>query len=236
MRLSNKDRAFSKILDEYEEKMSDAIIMKPKPNRKDHNTNPAKFSISNMFSSGSDWWHNACLNYMGVDINTYAVGYKLAGDLLVERVKQTRGHQDTLVYPIAFLYRQYIELRLKELIRVGSYLLDIPFSSKKLTHEIFLLWKECRNILEQVHPDEYKEDFDEIENYIEQYAQTDPQSTAFRYPTDKKGEPSLKGLKYINLRNLAEIMGKVAILLDGASEELDLLFQDKCEMDSWYKG
>jgi hypothetical protein len=164
------------------------------------------------------------------------VGYKQAADFLVERVKRTRRHQDTLVYPIAFLYRQFIELRLKELICVGSNLLDILRSNKKQTHEIFLLWKECRNILEKVHPDENREDFDEIEKYIQQYAQIDPQSTAFRYPTDKKGKPSLKGLKQINLRNLAEIMEKVASLLDGASEEIDILFQNKCEMKSWHEG
>lgn len=197
---------------------------------------PSQSTRPNLFTPSSDWWHNACLNFMGIDFNAYAVGYKQAADFLVERVKRTRRHQDTLVYPIAFLYRQYIELRLKELIRIGSYLLDIPLSDKKQTHEIFFLWKNCRNILEQIHPNENKEDFSEIENYIQQYAQIDPQSTAFRYPTDKKGEPSLKGLKHINLRNLAEIMEKVAILLDGASEELDLIFQDKCEMESYYKG
>jgi hypothetical protein len=197
---------------------------------------PPQATRPNLFTSSSDWWHNACLNFMGIDFNAYAVGYKQAADFLVERVKRTRRHQDTLVYPIAFLYRQFIELRLKELICVGSNLLDILRSNKKQTHEIFLLWKECRNILEKVHPDENREDFDEIEKYIQQYAQIDPQSTAFRYPTDKKGKPSLKGLKQINLRNLAEIMEKVASLLDGASEEIDILFQNKCEMKSWHEG
>jgi hypothetical protein len=41
-------------------------------------------------------------------------------------------------------------------------------------------------------------------------------STAFRYPVDKDGNPSLPGIKYINLRNVREVMAKIAMLLDGA--------------------
>jgi hypothetical protein len=169
---------------------------------------------------------------MGIDINAYAVGYKRAADFLVERVSQERRHQDTLVYPIAFLYRQYLELRLKELIHNGNMLLDIPLMEKNLHHGIDKLWEQCRDILEKIHPNENTDEFDDIEKYIIEFARTDPSSTAFRYPANKQGKPSLKGLTHINLRYLAEVMDKIAKLLDGAAVEFDILLQNKHEMES----
>lgn len=189
-----------------------------------------------LFSSDVDWWHNACLNFNGIDINAYAIGYKQAADFLVERVSQERRYQDTLVYPIAFLYRQYLELRLKQLIHIGSVYLESPLKEKNLHHRIDMLWEQCRNVLEKIHPDENADEFDDIEKHIAEFARVDPLSTAFRYPADKEGNPSLEDLSHINLRNLAEAMDKMAALLDGASLEIDMLFQGKQEMESWYKG
>src|SRR5207245_1195494 len=77
-----------------------------------------------LFHSGDDWWHNACLNYGGNSWELYASGYKDAADILSERVFETRRHADFLIYPITFLYRHYLELRLKEMIVAGQALLD----------------------------------------------------------------------------------------------------------------
>lgn len=189
-----------------------------------------------LFKADSDWWHNACLNFTGIDINAYAVGYKQAADFLVERVSQERRYQDTLVYPIAFLYRQYLELRLKQLILAGRALLDIQSNEDNLHHGIDKLWKQCRNILEMIEPDETADDFDDINKCIAEFTLIDPSSTAFRYPTDKAGNPSLEGLNHVNLRNLAEIMDNIAALLDGTAMEISVLLQDKSEMESWCKG
>jgi hypothetical protein len=189
-----------------------------------------------LFKSGTDWWHNACLNYPGIDINTYALGYKQAADFLVRHVSQVRRYQDTLVYPIAFLYRQYLELRLKQLIRSGSMLLVMPRRSRKLHHGIDQYWKQCRNIMENIWPDEKADDFDAIEECIDEFVRIDPSSIGFRYPTSKDGSPSLRGLTHINLRNLGEVMDRIAALLDAASTGIDELIQDKHDMESWCKG
>jgi len=200
------------------------------------NETPKRRKRDVLFKSDSDWWHNACLNFNGIDINAYAVGYKQAADFLVERVSQERRYQDTLVYPIAFLYRQYLELRLKQLILAGRELLDIQSSQENLHHGIDKLWKQCRSMLGRIHPDENLDYLDDIERYIAEFARVDPSSTAFRYPTDKEGNPSLEGLSHVNLRNLSETMEKIAILLDGASFNFDMLLQAKCEMESCSKG
>ena len=186
-----------------------------------------------LFKSGTDWWHNAGLNYPGIDINAYTLGYKQAADFLVRHVSQVRRYQDTLVYPIAFLYRQYLELRLKQLIRSGIMLLGMPRMSKKLHHKIDQYWKQCRSIMETIWPDEKPADFDAIEECIDEFIRIDPSSTGFRYPTSKDGSPSLKGLTHINLRNLGEVMDRIAALLDGASTGIYELIQVKYDMESW---
>jgi hypothetical protein len=57
-------------------------------------------------------------------LDLFAEGYKTAADILVKQVVEHSSHQDTLVYPIVFLYQQHIELRFKEIIREGLSLLD----------------------------------------------------------------------------------------------------------------
>lgn len=65
-----------------------------------------------LFKPDIDWKNNACLNFSHDMSEIYISGYKSAGDILVEHVKQKKRNQDFLVYPIGFLYRQYLELRL----------------------------------------------------------------------------------------------------------------------------
>jgi len=189
-----------------------------------------------LFGPDSDWWHNACLNVFGIDINAYAIGYRQAADFLVERVGQERRYQDTLVYPIAFLYRQYLELRLKQLIHIGHVLLDKPRDRGNLHHGILKLWQQLRGTLEELHPGEYADDFNKIEMRVTEFDRVDPSSTAFRYPTNKGGDPSLEGLRHINLRKLADAIGEIAVILEGAASEFEMLLQDKAEMESWNGG
>lgn len=42
----------------------------------------------------------------------------------MQSVANRNGTADSLIFPIVFLYRQYIELRLKSLLLEGSQLLD----------------------------------------------------------------------------------------------------------------
>lgn len=184
-----------------------------------------------LFRSNIDWWHNACLNYCPDALDMYALGYKHAGDFLAQHVIKTRRHQDVLVYPLVFLYRQYLELRLKELIKAGSLLIDKSQSYPK-HHKIDVLWKQCRKILEEAYPEDCSADLNAVEDCIKQFSEYDPSSTAFRYPTDKKGKKSLPGLTHINLKNFSEIMENLASLLDGASTGISCYLDMKWDMES----
>ena len=173
-----------------------------------------------LFTGDQDVWHNACLNWFHDGLSAYAIGYQEAANALVEHVLSTLRHQDLLVYPIAFLYRQYIELRMKEIITVGRKLLDKP-RKHPTGHDIKKLWSEVRSVIELVWPEGPEVDLNSAEDYVNQFVAVDPSSTAFRYPTDLNGRASVPGITHINIRNFAEIMKRLGNLLDGASDGIN---------------
>lgn len=160
----------------------------------------------------------------------YAGGYKRAGDILIEH-GIAHGGQHILVYPIVFLYRQYIELQLKDIIRNGYRYLGISkyFPPGFPTgHKIDEYWSECRSILKKIDEEEYQKlgeyernkynsDLDSLARDIREFSEWDPDSTAFRYPVDKKGNPSIADLANISFAGLKELVERIADLLDAIS-------------------
>ncbi len=74
-----------------------------------------------LFIEADDWRMNACLNMYHDPSELYVVGYKEAADSLVDSIANQKGSADSLIFPIVFLYRHYIEIRLKSLLHDGSY-------------------------------------------------------------------------------------------------------------------
>lgn len=79
-------------------------------------------------------------------------------------------------------------------------------------------------------PDESTDALDQTGRLIREFAVVDPQSTAFRYPIDLKGNPSLPGLRSIDLVNLRDAIGKMDMLLRGARTHAHEHLQWKLEM------
>lgn len=170
-----------------------------------------------LFKPDNDWKNNACINQkVAHDLNLFAEGYKSAGDTLVRHIIESSSHQDTLVYPIVFLYRQHIELRFKEIIREGLSLLDEGKDFPK-THRLDKLWPTVKEIVEKLWPDEDIEQFGIIGHVVDEFSALDPESMSFRYPEDRCGNNPLSGLAYINVRHLSETIDEVYSLLFGVS-------------------
>ena len=167
------------------------------------------------------------------DWDAYAEAYKLGAETLVEHIRESRMHLDLLVFPIVFLYRQYLELRLKELIEITTGL----NSEDRREHHLARLWRRVRPALEGAFP-ENSDDFDAAEKMVKDFQEADAGSFTFRYPEDKAGEPTLPprpkgvrvgpdgapmweppppGPKLLDLGRLREEMGDLAELLDGCS-------------------
>jgi hypothetical protein len=186
-----------------------------------------------LFDTAEDWWNNACLNWCFDSWWLYAAGYKDAADVLVTHVVETGRQHDRLVYPIVFLYRQHLELMIKDIIRQGRKLEDIDEPFPK-SHHIDKLWLICRQLLSQISPNDSEEELDQVGRLIEEFSAVDPTSMSFRYPEDTDGGVSLPGVTHINLPNVKEVVGKMASILGGAHDQIDYLSSCKAEMYSEY--
>jgi len=174
-------------------------------------------TIEPIFCADDDWQANACLNYSHDPIELFAIGYKEAGDRLVELVVEKARDQDVMVYPILFLYRQYIELRLKEIIREGRKLLE-QGNTFPMHHKILDLWNTAKSLATKVFENESgPPDFSYADHVITEFSNVDPDSFAFRYPESKSGANPLDGITHINIRRAAEHINELAKDLDGIS-------------------
>lgn len=135
-----------------------------------------------LFVSQEDWWNNACLNWCDDGWTLYATGYREAADLLVRHIEERSAGQDMLVYPILFLYRQHLELEIKDLIRQARRLQDVP-GGFPTHHDIVRLWRICHRLISEVAPNDSVEALKEIDRLIEEFAAVDPSSMAFRQRT-----------------------------------------------------
>ena len=185
-----------------------------------------------LFIEAEDWRMNACLNSYSDPTELYIAGYKEAADLLVESVATRKGTADSLIFTIVFLYRHYLELRLKSLLHDGNILLNIHYQQKS-EHQLSKLWLEAREILVKLFPNEEGTQLKAMDSLIEQFKTVDPRSTSFRYPKDFERKNSLKldSLR-VNLLNLAEVVEAMSTILEGSALAISAYQENKNDMQS----
>jgi hypothetical protein len=165
----------------------------------------------------NDWKNNARIfssDYYRTEF--YIEGYKKAADNLVAHVISTGGDQDTLIYPIAFLYRHYLELLFKNIIENGYKLLNSKKGYAK-NHSLDSLWNNTKNIINEIWKEEDNSHEEEIEHFIAEFIQIDKTSQAFRYPKDQKGNEHLTQVELINIRHLSVCINSISEHLEGIS-------------------
>ncbi|HDY8067591.1 TPA: hypothetical protein RQK90_004688 [Vibrio vulnificus] len=197
---------------------------------------------NSLFSGESDWQNNACMNWNHQPLGLYIEGYWLGANKLVDDVVKSSTNQDTLVYPICFLYRQYIELQLKQFIQFSRILLS-EGNNFPQNHKISSLWEVLNGLMLKVIKQydesikEYitKEDVAEIRKIIKDFHAVDPDSFSFRYHETKDGQNTLDGLDYINLRKLSDAMNKLHSLFEKYLTVLSLLMDYRNDMIAEYR-
>jgi hypothetical protein len=189
-----------------------------------------------LFSSDGGPWRGVAdvqgLWGVGTHPTVYAAGYREAAEALVKHVLEIGYHENFLVYPIMFLYRQYVELRLKEIAVLGARLVDAEPPPKEVMgrHVLEPLWTFCRGVVEKADSGPMA-DLDNAERTLDKLTWADPDSFAFRYATDKKGSRSLpEGLTHIDLARVYEVMSGVGNLLEGI---VDFIHAEQDAKDEW---
>jgi hypothetical protein len=172
----------------------------------------------------------------------YKYDYQEAANLLLSNAIKTKK-RNSMVFPMIFLYRHYIELSLKEIILNTWEFLGInsPFPQG---HKIDKLWETCRDCLQKadklVDPTfakspEYRkqivQEYENLEKDLQKFSEIDPDSEHFRYPVDNHGNPiNIDNEKLIELlKELPELTKRISYNLDGLSVGISQIIQDKYE-------
>ena len=159
-------------------------------------------------------------------LSGYRIAYQSAADKLVESLSDGFLEPDALIYPIMFLYRHCLELRVKELY-LGMKILNQQENAIKMrSHDIKKFWKELRTMLELDWKDQATL-LDNIEHRIMEFHDLDKKSFAFRYPVLLDGEEivirSSESPALLDLHAVGEIFAD----LDAVLEEIYLLIDDE---------
>jgi hypothetical protein len=198
-------------------------------------------STDQLFKSEKDWHFNACLDFRFRNSNReygYIEGYKLAADALFEKVLQDRFVVDLVIYPMVFNYRHYVELSLKAILFRSGLVLETQ-GKPKYSHNLEKLWEQLRPLLQTRFKDHDFSVLDNVEKLILEFSGVDPKSTAFRYHEHNPGqkEPAIttetEAITHINVRNLFEVMGRLAVFFDGVLAQLHVDWDNMCEAKSY---
>lgn len=184
-------------------------------------------------SDSHDWHNNACLNFMPDMSYGYIEGYLRAGDILVDYVNEQASGQDVLVYPIIFCYRHHLELRMKEIIKLGRNLLDGKGDYDD-NHQLTVLWRDCRTIVLRVWAEnEAPGELPLIDHFITELDRADSKSDGFRYweSTKRSGRtPNLEGIGHINIRHFRDCMKAMTDFLGSAALGISVYLEQSREV------
>jgi len=163
----------------------------------------------------------------------YADGYQRAAEMLVASISTTY-ELNTVVFPVIYLYRHYLELTLKEIIGYCRYL-DSESHPITGTHDLKRLWTESQSLLKRHVPDLPAAELDTIATHVNTLAALDPTSEASRYPLVKGGGASFDGEPdSLDLDELAVQMKELAELLHAVTSTLAVYQDYESEMRSYY--
>ena len=148
--------------------------------------------------------------------NFFADGYKLAADMLVDQI-EGNAREDCLIAPVLFLYRHWIEIKLKELI-VSLNVFSVTEITRPNHHNLYQLWSTVKSNLHCLRDSGSQDDrFILLDARIKELHNLDPDGYRFRYPVDTRSQttdlPESLGVK--NLKNTMDKISNAFGLIDG---------------------
>lgn len=146
----------------------------------------------------------------------------LLGRLLVDP-QGTSAERDTLILPILFLFRHYVELRLKDIIVYGQVVTGQPARWRQ-GHPLQQLWTEARTLCTAVYGSAMAADLARVDACVSDLDLLDPNSEHFRYPRDKGGRPLFEHV-VIGLERLSATIAHTANSLDGIAMDMSVRSQ-----------
>lgn len=130
------------------------------------------------------------------------MGYKRAGDILVEKAIANPIDRSNIIYAAIYCYRHAVELHIKRLIEI----LDNSKQSKlKSGHDLIKLWKSFLGLF-KAHDMSDDSNIEAVQSLVIEMHTADKKSDGFRYPADHGDTPFNLWPTSINLDNLQNTM------------------------------
>ena len=176
--------------------------------------NKGEVLANDPFQASGSVSESACIdNWM--QFSKLAECYIRSGDALVTGMLENHNLLDVYVYGACFLYRQCLELILKDLAWKSHYLLtgDKIFTLPKKEwekfggHRLTPWWLRGRDDAKLVLGEDFPinpAEISQIQRLLAQYEKHDPDSFDFRYPISKNHKRTHASLTNVNIRNLGE--------------------------------
>lgn len=192
----------------------------------------ARAQRQKLFGPGKTIHGNVVLNFMRrpeSEFGIYAAGFWRAGRSLANSLAKQRGYRDFDACPIVFLYGHALELYMKAIVRRGRSLVSLagnklPLDPRALNrHELLPLTEPLHYIFKHVGWT-WKAEVDGVKTFRQFKARVrelDRFGTAFRYPVDTKGQPSVSHHFVFNVLEFATKLEAAIRLLDGAVTGLE---------------
>lgn len=178
------------------------------------------------------WISLGWLASMQPNETVYAEAFKEAGDKLVDALFQEDNKLPSDIYfmPITYLYRHSLEIKLKEIIKLGLRLdlieEDDKVSEAMKKHGLHKLWNHARRVID-AHwppsdmPKSAKVDVDNAGKIILEFHKIDMTGQNLRYPEDRKGNPTLKGMpEAVELTQIKDVFEAAYNFLNGCDSGL----------------
>ena len=139
------------------------------------------------------------------------MGYKRAGDILIDQAIMDVVDRANVIYAALFCYRQSIELFLKKLIDTFG---NGKVYSPKITHELSDLWERFMCIVNERGSEETI-GLSAAQSLVAEMHEADKKSDGFRFPTDTRDAPFAFGDRGIDLANVREVMQGLVNFFEG---------------------
>lgn len=166
------------------------------------------------------------------DMYGYVEGYRRSALALFEYAVSSRSSPEYMLFPIAFAWRHYLEIALKDIIAAGRELAREEWGFPN-GHKLMELWKLARPYIAELG-DPNAPELNIVEENLREFDRIDHHGDGFRYPLNRERTgPSLQAPpENVSLRLLNDAMDAVAMFLSAVRSELSARMDYINEMEA----
>ena len=192
-----------------------------------------------LFKKDEDWKRNAWISKGPTPLSVMSEGYYMGGDIITQKILEEGSDQDYLVYPICYLFRHFVELKLKDIIRdarkAKGKAPEVPVG-----HDLNRLWTTACDLVQTLFKkgdsSESKfisdHDYESASQLIDCLHKADERSVSFRYAANKENTPYLEEFDIISISNFRDRITSLRALFQKMSGGLDYYLTLRNEKDN----